>query len=135
MHDPVGHQSRNVSICQAVKNVLTLASGSHDPFTFEYSQTLRDGWQRFIQGLGKFRHTARFRFEHDQQLQSLWIAQGAKNGCRPFTGGFVKFHGKMIVVAAEAAGRIIFGGFVGGGTSFGHGFTVAGLCNRTIIRS
>ena len=36
MHDPVGHQTRNVSVSQAVKNVLTLASGANVPFALEH---------------------------------------------------------------------------------------------------
>ena len=40
VHDAVGHQTRDMPICQAVKDMLALSSRSDDSFTLEDSQTL-----------------------------------------------------------------------------------------------
>lgn len=40
VHDPVGHQTRNVFIGERVKNVLAVAPRTDDPFAFEQSQPL-----------------------------------------------------------------------------------------------
>ncbi len=40
VHDSVGHQSRDMSISQAVKDVLTLSPRRDNPFAFKDPQTL-----------------------------------------------------------------------------------------------
>lgn len=58
VHDPIGHQSRNVSVCQTVVNVLSFAFGANNPFALEDPQPLRNGGQRFLECLGEFRDAA-----------------------------------------------------------------------------
>ena len=107
VHDPVGHQSRNVFVRQGIVNVFALPSRANNSLTFQQSQSLRDGRHRFIEYRADFRNAPLGGLQQDQQPQSLRIPQGPKYRCRPFTSRPIEFRNRIGMIVLVTLGLIV----------------------------